>query len=85
MSEALPATTTAQEDLTTLGQRRVNLIWEFTQAAVTIIITLAFVAAVFMGSESAPLTYGFFMVLATYLARTNHTKIGGVGPNERGR
>src|SRR5678815_5028890 len=31
-----PSRTTLQEDLTTAGQRRVNLIWEWTQAIIAI-------------------------------------------------
>ena len=37
---SLPAVTTFQEDLTTAGQRRVNLIWEYTQAAIALLVVL---------------------------------------------
>lgn len=85
MSSPLPATTTAQEDITALGRRKINIIWETTQALVTVLITGATIYCQIIGTHTAVLEYGFVMVLATYLARTNHTKIGGVGPDSQGR
>lgn len=35
---SLPAKTTFQEDLVTASQRRVNLIWEYTQAAIALMV-----------------------------------------------
>lgn len=37
---SLPARTTFQQDLTTAGQRRVNLIWEYTQAVIALLVVL---------------------------------------------
>lgn len=71
--------------LRTAGQRRINVIWEFTQASLTILITIAVIYAELSGKSSTTLNNGFFAVIATYLARTNHTKIGGVGVDELGR
>ncbi len=38
---SIPAKTTFQEDLTFAGQRRVNLIWEYTQAIIALLVVLA--------------------------------------------
>lgn len=35
---SLPARTTFQEDLTTASQRKVNLIWEYTQAVIALLV-----------------------------------------------
>lgn len=86
-------TTTAAGDLVTAGQRRVNLIWESTQATVAVIVTAStlFVAgrlAVKEGGDQAAfllLSNVFFMVVSTYFARTNHTKTGGVKSDDTGR
>lgn len=73
---------------TSLGQRRVNLIWEFTQALVAIAVTLTtlfvsgYMAILSPESQGAFLLLSnvFFLVVGTYFQRTNHTKVGGVGP-----
>lgn len=39
-SDVLPATTTAEEDRKTGGQRRVNLLWELTQTAIATAVVL---------------------------------------------
>ncbi len=75
---SLAPTTTAQEDLVVHGQRRINLIWETTQAAVTILITCAAVYCAIKGIKADVLNFAFVAVISTYYARTNHTKIGGV-------
>lgn len=85
--------TTAEEDTMTAGQRRINLLWEWTQASLAIIVTLAtlFVAAKLALSEKADvaafllLSNAFFSVISVYLTRTNHTKIGGVQSGDKGR
>lgn len=82
---SLPATTTVQEDMVTAGQRRINLIWELTQAAVTIIITAAAVFCAVQKIDADVLNFAFVAVISTYYARTNHTKIGGVLPQQAGR
>jgi hypothetical protein len=79
---ALAPTTTVQQDLVTAGQRRINVIWEVTQAIVTILITFAAIYCAIMGIEADVLNFAFVAVISTYYARTNHTKIGGIGPQE---
>lgn len=86
----LPPKTTLQEDITTAGQRRVNLIWEFTQSFVTIVVVLAnmIVASVNgMHGGSAQdhpviLSSSLFLILGFYYSRTNHAQIGGIGPKK---
>lgn len=80
-----PATTTAEQERTTHSQRRINLIWELTQAFVTAAITAAEIYSQLHRIDSAMLNAAFFAVITTYLARTNHTKVGGVPFNYTGR
>lgn len=73
------ANTTAAEDLRTQGQRRVNLIWETTQAIVAVMVTCAMIALAWTGKTSELLASAFGMIVGMYFQRTNHTKIGGIG------
>jgi len=90
---SVPAKTTFQEDLITAGQRRVNLVWEFTQAAIALLVTGTTLGVcallVYTGKSDQGafllLSNVFFLVVGTYFQRTNHTKTGGVGANEVGR
>lgn len=84
----LPATTTHEENLTTAGQRRVNLIWEYTQSFVTIVVVFSnMIVAVHNGIQQhsvvaehpAILSSSLFLILGFYYSRTNHAAIGGVG------
>ena len=86
---SLPASTTFQQDLTFAGQRRINLIWEYTQAAiaigVVIVALIAAVVAMMLDKEvSAFLSFVCGNVVGFYFSRTNHAAIGGIGvkPNE---
>jgi len=85
LAPPLEPTTTHQEDLVTAGQRRINLIWEFTQATVTILITCAAIYCAVTGVDADVLNFAFVAVISTYYARTNHTKVGGVLANQIGR
>jgi hypothetical protein len=76
---SLRATTTEQEDITTAGQRRVNLIWEFTQAGIAISVTLAMLYASINEIKAEELKYAFFLIIGFYFSRTNHSAIGGIG------
>lgn len=85
---SIAPTTTVQEDLTTAGQRRVNLIWEYTQSFVTLVVVLAnMIVAVVNGirqggtptEHPAILSSALFLILGFYYSRTNHAAIGGVG------
>lgn len=76
---SLSPTTTHQEDLTTLGQRKVNLIWEYTQALVAVSITCAVIYAELTKIDSITIRSAFFLIIGFYFSRTNHSAIGGVG------
>lgn len=66
-------------ELLTAGQRRVNLIWESTQAVVAVSITMATIYTSIKGIESSVLTNAFFLIVSMYFVRTNHQLIGGTG------
>jgi hypothetical protein len=81
-----PPTTTAQQDMTMAGQRKVNLIWEYTQATVAICVVMAnivvWVSASLRGTATPipeGLTNALFLIVGFYFSRTNHAAIGGVG------
>lgn len=83
---SLPPNTTSEEDVNTASQRKVNLIWEYTQAFIAIlVITANMVAALFnvvKGRDVAvPLimSSSLFLVVGFYFSRTNHSQIGGLG------
>lgn len=85
-NKSAPATTTAQEDLVTLRQSRINFIWEFTQGgmALSLIWTICYCMANGIKIETE-FWILISMVASTYYQRTNHKTIGGVGykpPNE---
>jgi hypothetical protein len=82
----LPPTTTSQEDMTTAGQRQINLIWERTQACIAIFVVFMTMItgawSVFTkSSDQIPniIATAFGMVVGFYFSRTNHAAIGGVG------
>ncbi len=85
MEASLPADTTHQQDLVVAGQRRINIIWEVTQAMVTVLITCAAIYCSITGIKADVLNFAFIAIVSTYYARTNHTKIGGVPLNQEGR
>lgn len=72
--------------LHTAGQRRVNIIWEMTQASVALMVTVATLyvssnLALTGDGETAAfllLSNAFFLVIGFYFGRSNHTRIGGV-------
>lgn len=83
----LPPTTTTQEDLIAAGQRRINLLWEWTQSIIAILVVAANMAvAVWDGVQPTHadfpviLSSSLFLVIGFYFSRTNHAAIGGVGP-----
>lgn len=88
--DKLPSKTTPEQDRTTASQRRVNLIWETTQAVIAVTVTLAtlIVAATLCirGNEATAafllLSNAFFLIIGFYFSRTNHTKVGGIGEKD---
>lgn len=81
----LAPNTTEQEDMTTAGQRRVNLIWEFTQAIIAVSITWAIIYMGIKGLKNQELFYAFFLIVSMYFVRTNHSIVGGVGKKVLGQ
>ncbi len=86
-SQQRPATTTAEQDRKTKGQRIINALWEVTQSFVAICVTSVtlYVAAIMAketgmsGTAFSFLTNVFFVVIGFYFGRTNHDKTGGIG------
>jgi hypothetical protein len=83
---SIPPTTTSEQNLVTAGQRRINLIWEWTQSIISVSVVLAnMIVAVYDGvNTNAPafptvLSSALFLVVGFYFSRTNHSAIGGVG------
>jgi len=74
--------------LRTAGQRRVNILWEVTQAVIAIAVTTStlWVAGSLARQQSSDmaafllLSNAFFLVIGFYFGRTNHARQGGVGP-----
>lgn len=84
-----PPTTTTEQDVNTAGQRRINLIWEMTQAFIAIVVVVtnmvsALINVVRHESVDVPmiLSSALFLIVGFYFSRTNHTAIGGIGPKE---
>lgn len=78
-TSSMPPTTTAAEDATHAGQRRVSLLWEATQGIIAIGVVAALIFVEIRGGSSSVLTTISSLVIGAYFARTNHTAIGGVG------
>lgn len=83
---SLPATTTHQQDITTAGQRKINLIWEYTQAIIALMVVASTMASgVYMSythsMDQLPtiMSVAFGTVVGFYFSRTNHAAIGGIG------
>jgi hypothetical protein len=82
-----------QKAFTSSGQRRINLIWEITQALVALSVTGAtlHVASVLSlsGNDKMAafllLSNAFFLVIGFYFGRNNHQRVGGVGGVDVGR
>lgn len=87
---SLPARTTFQEDLTTAGQRRINLIWEYTQAIIAIGVVFTTMVCGIYGmihpASQVPtiISVAFGAITGFYFSRTNHAAIGGIGPKPSG-
>lgn len=75
----LPPTTTEEQDKVTSRQSRISVLWESSQSLISLAITGAVIYCQIQGIQSETLNNAFFFVVATYLQRTNHVRIGGVG------
>jgi hypothetical protein len=81
----LPPSTTSEQDRKTAGQRRINLVWESTQAVLAVMVACAMIYCAINKVESKEINYAFISIITMYYVRTNHTKIGGVGGADVGR
>ncbi len=79
------ATKTSEQEKQAVGQRRINLIWESTQSAIAITVTLSVVYCGLTGKQSEILGNAFTLIIAIYFVRMNHTKIGGISADYGGR
>lgn len=84
--------TTIEEDKHSASQRKVNLIWEVTQGAVSIVVTITACAVAIIlifrneyTSAMQLISSMVFLVLSFYFARSNHTNVGGVKLPYQGR
>lgn len=73
--------------LRSAGQRRINLIWEYTQAGIAVVVVVSNVVYVFVllfipdvsaraTTAATLLSNAFFLVVGFYFGRTNHARIG---------
>lgn len=74
----------AERDLVMAGQRRINLIWEYTQAVIALLVVFTTMGAGLYGMvHDLPIptlmAVAFGTVVGFYFSRTNHSAIGGVG------
>lgn len=70
-SESLPANTTEQEDIVTAGQRRINIIWEVTQAMIAVTVTAALIYVSIHRIDSEELKKIYDNTTPFTLARSN--------------
>lgn len=75
----IPPTTTEEQDTVTAGQRKINIIWEVTQAFIALTVTMALIYVSIKKIDSEELKNAFFLIIGFYFSRTNHTNIGGTG------
>lgn len=80
VAAAAKPTTTLEENLHTAGARKINLIWEFTQAFIAFAVTVATLWSAVVAPDMLPAILGnaFFLVIGFYFGRTNHARTGGM-------
>lgn len=79
----IPAAEAAKEQaLKTEGQRKINLVWEITQAVIAIMITAAVIYIATTTGKLEIIGNAFTLIIALYYVRTNHTKTGGISSIE---
>jgi len=77
VAEIKAAVATEADKLRTEGQRKINLIWEATQASIALLVVLANITAAFkLDIENGMLSNSFFLVIGFYFGRTNHARAG---------
>ena len=76
-----------EQGLRSAGQRRVNIIWEATQAVIAVGVSAftLYVSSSLVLKDSTQtaafllLSNAFFLVVGFYFGRTNHQRTGGIG------
>lgn len=92
IEEPVASTTTAEQNRHSFGQRRINLIWEVTQAIIAIVVTTS---VVMIGAQLALrdngqngsfqlLSNAFFLVIGFYFSRSNHERINDLARTNQG-
>lgn len=81
---SLSPTTTQEQDINTANQRKINLIWEYTQSFIAIVVVLAtMISGVIIITMNIQIptifSVAFGTVIGFYFSRTNHQAIGGIG------
>lgn len=78
---SLPPNTTAQQDLIVDNQRKINLIWEHTQASIACFVVIITLVASFwqivvgkVGEVPTIMAVAFGTVVGFYFGRTNHSR-----------
>lgn len=80
----LAPTTTTEQNLRTAGQRKINLIWEFSQAAIAMLVIGVFAIVTLREKVIDPFTAGIVgVVVGFYFGRTNHARIGDIPKEAR--
>lgn len=89
VAEVKAAHANEAHDRMVAGQRQVNVIWEYTQATIALLVTVSNIGAasyVILKAQGADvqmamlmLSGSFNLIIGFYFARTNHTAIGGIG------
>lgn len=64
-----PNTTEAQDKISE-GQRRINIVWEATQAVIALTITFAIVYLAIVQTPAETITNAFFLIVGFYFSRT---------------
>lgn len=70
-----PNTTEAQDKISE-GQRRINIVWEATQAVIALTITFAIVYLAIVQTPAETITNAFFLIVGFYFSRTAQTANG---------
>lgn len=87
MDNSLEQPNAEQQALITAGQRKINLIWEYTQAIIAIVTVIGNVVVgmffafnrISSGEYPLVLSSSLFLIIGFYFSRSNHAAIGGVG------
>lgn len=89
----VPPATILQEDIVAAGQRRINLLWEWTQSIIAVLVVCAnLLVAVWDGVQPTHtdfpiiLSSSLFLVIGFYFSRTNYaSNTNGNKPYTNGR